>query len=74
MLTLFYLSLVDAHTPASLLKLWYRELYDPLIPDDYYEDCVNTEDPDKAKEIVNKLPQINQLVSMQKQHVRHESL
>lgn len=55
---------VDAHAPASLLKLWYRELYDPLIPDDYYEDCVNTEDPDKAKEIVNKLPQINQLVSL----------
>ncbi|KAH8312783.1 hypothetical protein KR044_012940, partial [Drosophila immigrans] len=55
-------TMVDAHAPASLLKLWYRELYDPLIPDDYYEDCVNTEDPDKAKEIVNKLPQINQLV------------
>ncbi|ALC46867.1 RhoGAP93B [Drosophila busckii] len=55
-------NMVDAHAPASLLKLWYRELYDPLIPDDYYEDCVNTEDPDKAKEIVNKLPQINQLV------------
>jgi len=53
---------VDAHAPASLLKLWYRELYDPLIPDAYYEDCVNTEDPDKAKEIVNKLPEINQLV------------
>ncbi|XP_036672625.2 rho GTPase-activating protein 39 [Drosophila suzukii] len=55
-------TLVDAHAPASLLKLWYRELYDPLIPDAYYEDCVNTEDPDKAKEIVNKLPEINQLV------------
>ncbi|KAM8704369.1 hypothetical protein ACLKA7_008903 [Drosophila subpalustris] len=55
-------TMVDAHAPASLLKLWYRELYEPLIPDDYYEDCVNTEDPDKAKEIVNKLPQINQLV------------
>ncbi|KAH8295409.1 hypothetical protein KR018_010941, partial [Drosophila ironensis] len=55
-------ALVDAHAPASLLKLWYRELYDPLIPDAYYEDCVNTEDPDKAKEIVNKLPEINQLV------------
>lgn len=26
---------------------------------------MNTEDPDKAKEIVNKLPQINQLVSLQ---------
>lgn len=27
---------------------------------------MNTEDPDKAKEIVNKLPQINQLVSLKK--------
>lgn len=64
---LYYIvSTVDAHAPASLLKLWYRELYDPLIPDDYYEDCVNTEDPEKAKEIVNKLPQINQLVSLTK--------
>lgn len=27
---------------------------------------MNTEDPDKAKEIVNKLPQINQLVSLTK--------
>ncbi|XP_022209823.2 hornerin [Drosophila obscura] len=55
-------TMVDAHAPASLLKLWYRELYDPLIPDAYYEDCVNTEDPDKAKEIFTKLPEINQLV------------
>ncbi|XP_053969939.1 filaggrin-2 isoform X1 [Anastrepha ludens] len=55
-------SLVDAHTPASLLKLWYRELYDPLIPDQLYEECVNTEDPAKAKEIVDKLPELNKLV------------
>ncbi|XP_018803362.1 PREDICTED: uncharacterized protein LOC108977862 isoform X2 [Bactrocera latifrons] len=55
-------SMVDAHAPASLLKLWYRELYDPLIPDQFYEECVNTEDPDKAKEIVDKLPELNKLV------------
>ena len=22
----------DPHIPASLLKLWFRDLYDPLIP------------------------------------------
>lgn len=54
---------LDAHAPASLLKLWYRELYDPLIPDELYEDCVNTEDPEKAKSIVDKLPKLNKLVS-----------
>lgn len=25
----------DPHTPASLLKLWFRELEDPLIPENY---------------------------------------
>lgn len=53
----------DAHAPASLLKLWYRELYDPLIPDELYDECVNTEDPDKAKAIVDRLPELNKLVS-----------
>uniref|UniRef100_A0A1I8MH79 Rho GTPase-activating protein 39 n=1 Tax=Musca domestica TaxID=7370 RepID=A0A1I8MH79_MUSDO len=55
-------TMVDAHAPASLLKLWYRELYDPLIPDELYDECVNTEDPDKAKAIVDKLPELNKLV------------
>ncbi|EAT42244.1 AAEL006191-PA [Aedes aegypti] len=53
---------MDAHAPASLLKLWYRELYDPLIPDDLYDDCVATEDPVEAAAIVEKLPKINRLV------------
>ncbi|XP_067615192.1 rho GTPase-activating protein 39-like isoform X1 [Eurosta solidaginis] len=55
-------SMVDGNAPASLLKLWYRELYDPRIPDQVYEECVNTEDPDKAREIVDKLPELNKLV------------
>lgn len=60
---LLFIPPVDAHAPASLLKLWYRELYDPLIPDELYDECVNTEDPDKAKTIVDKLPELNKLVS-----------
>lgn len=55
---------MDAHSPASLLKLWYRELYDPLIPDELYEKCVQTEDPEEAATIVNKLPRINRMVSL----------
>ena len=30
----------DCHTAASLLKLWLRELYEPLIPDQLYERSV----------------------------------
>lgn len=58
-----FVFVIDAHAPASLLKLWYRELYDPLIPDELYDECVNTEDSDKAKAIVDKLPDLNKLVS-----------
>ncbi|KAH7970535.1 hypothetical protein HPB49_009935 [Dermacentor silvarum] len=29
----------DPHVPASLLKLWYRELHDPLIPAALYQEC-----------------------------------
>jgi Rho GTPase-activating protein 39 len=54
--------LLDAHAPASLLKLWYRELYDPLIPDALYEECVQTDVPEEANKIIDKLPPINKLV------------
>jgi hypothetical protein len=32
---------VDCHTAASLLKLWLRELYEPLIPDSFYDEAVS---------------------------------
>jgi len=59
---LFYLFCLDAHTHASLLKLWYRELYDPLIPDELYEECVQTDDPAEAAAIINRLPRLNRMV------------
>ncbi|KAJ8299661.1 hypothetical protein KUTeg_023721 [Tegillarca granosa] len=53
----------DPHIPASLLKLWYRELAEPLIPAEFYEDCIeNYANPEPAIEVVNKLPDINRLV------------
>lgn len=58
------LIILDAHAPASLLKLWYRELYDPLIPDHLYDECVQTEDPKEVAAIVEKLPAINKMVSL----------
>ncbi|KAF4528443.1 hypothetical protein B566_EDAN013448 [Ephemera danica] len=53
----------DPHTPASLLKLWYRELYEPLIPDVMYAECVsNHDDPQTCLAIVQRLPELNRLV------------
>ncbi|KAK2154868.1 hypothetical protein LSH36_255g02019 [Paralvinella palmiformis] len=53
----------DPHIPASLLKLWYRELYEPLIPPDIYDQCINNcEDEQMVINIVQNLPHINRLV------------
>jgi hypothetical protein len=53
----------DPHIPASLLKLWYRELYEPLIPSEFYQECDNSyQDAEQAINIVHRLPHINRLV------------
>lgn len=55
--------LEDPHIPASLLKLWYRELEEPLIPHEFYEECVRHYDnPEAAVTVVLGLPHINKLV------------
>ncbi|XP_049621813.1 rho GTPase-activating protein 39 isoform X2 [Suncus etruscus] len=55
--------LEDPHVPASLLKLWYRELEEPLIPHEFYEQCIaHYESPDAAVAVVHALPRINRLV------------
>ena len=49
--------------PSSLLKLWYRELLEPLIPQRFYEDCVtHYAHPEKALAVVAELPELNRLV------------
>uniref|UniRef100_A0AAY5KZC1 Rho GTPase-activating protein 39 n=1 Tax=Esox lucius TaxID=8010 RepID=A0AAY5KZC1_ESOLU len=55
--------LEDPHIPASLLKLWYRELEEPLIPHEFYEECItHYDDPEAAVNVVMGLPHINKLV------------
>ncbi|XP_065112555.1 rho GTPase-activating protein 39 isoform X1 [Paramisgurnus dabryanus] len=55
--------LEDPHIPASLLKLWYRELEEPVIPHEFYEQCVmNYDNPSAAVNVVLSLPHINKLV------------
>lgn len=68
----------DCHTAASLLKLWLRELYEPLVPDEFYEDAItfstrlesfgkdSSADRDaalqKLLQMVQRLPELNRLV------------
>ncbi|XP_043791759.1 uncharacterized protein LOC122714472 isoform X3 [Apis laboriosa] len=58
----------DAHAPASLLKLWVRELYEPLIPDSFYTECVSMRHDDteasavNVAALVNRLPDLNRRV------------
>ncbi|XP_071064191.1 rho GTPase-activating protein 39 isoform X2 [Dasypus novemcinctus] len=55
--------LEDPHVPASLLKLWYRELEEPLIPPEFYEQCIaHYESPEAAVAVVHALPRINRMV------------
>lgn len=50
-------------TSASLLKLWYRELEEPLIPHEFYEQCItHYENPEAAIAVVHSLPRINKMV------------
>ncbi|KAF8995464.1 hypothetical protein BDQ17DRAFT_1250698 [Cyathus striatus] len=53
----------DPHVLASLLKLWLRELCDPLVPDEMYNECIlNAKDPEECIRIIERLPTINRRV------------
>ncbi|XP_077581846.1 rho GTPase-activating protein 39 isoform X2 [Stigmatopora nigra] len=56
-------NLSDPNVPASLMKLWYRELEEPLIPMNFYKQCVNNcDDPVAAIAVVQSLPDLSRLV------------
>ncbi|KZT64367.1 Rho GTPase activation protein [Daedalea quercina L-15889] len=53
----------DPHVLASLWKLWLRELCDPLVPDELYDECVRaSKSPEACVGIVQRLPTINRRV------------
>lgn len=53
----------DAHVPAGLLKLWLRQLPEPLIPHAFYHRALtSSENPVEVSRLVQMLPLINQLV------------
>lgn len=53
----------DPTVLASLLKLWLRELCDPLVPEELYNDCImHSRDPEACVQIVHRLPTINRRV------------
>ncbi|KAJ1961425.1 hypothetical protein IWQ62_003876 [Dispira parvispora] len=48
--------ITDPNIPASLFKLWLRELSEPLIPTQYYPACVqNPQDPDQVLQVMSCL-------------------
>ncbi|KAJ3129235.1 hypothetical protein HK100_008764 [Physocladia obscura] len=65
----------DPHVASSLLKLWLRELAEPLIPADLYDDCIDIgreatipeseEDVGAlAYELIGEMPDINRRVAL----------
>ena len=53
----------DPHVPASLFKLWLRELLDPLVPEELYNECVAcAEDPERVVAMVGRIPTIHRRV------------
>lgn len=52
--------LSDPHVPGSALKLWFRELPEPLIGHDLYDDCLaHFDNPAGAIAVIQKLPSVN---------------
>ena len=53
----------DPHVLASLLKLWLRELCDPLVPSEMYNECImSANNPQACVQFVHRLPTINRRV------------
>jgi len=65
----YEVDLDDPNTPASLLKLWLRELEEPLVPVELYDACINScmqneNNSEGAVEVLEQLPQVNKLTAL----------
>ncbi|ORY07717.1 hypothetical protein K493DRAFT_250939 [Basidiobolus meristosporus CBS 931.73] len=55
--------IADPNSPSSLLKLWLRDLSEPLIPIEFYDKCLLfAENPQEAIQLIGNLPDINRQV------------
>eukprot|EP00049_Salpingoeca_infusionum_P000574 m.40958 g.40958 ORF g.40958 m.40958 type:complete len:610 (+) comp10491_c0_seq1:149-1978(+) len=55
--------LSDPHVPASTLKLWFRELTEPLVPAELYEHCIaSCYDTAASVATVDQLPPTNRAI------------
>jgi len=53
----------DPCVAASLLKMWYRDLHEPIVPFEFYDPCIAGHDDVAAcLEIVAQLPELNRCV------------
>jgi hypothetical protein len=51
--------------PASALKLWFRELAEPVVPADMYDACVNAcDNPTESITVVARLPPLHYEVTL----------
>lgn len=70
----------DPSVPASLLKMWFRELEEPLIPYEYYEACLaQSNNWDQLSKVLQELPEdnknlINELVRFLRKFLTPESI
>ncbi|RCH91749.1 hypothetical protein CU098_003922 [Rhizopus stolonifer] len=57
--------ITDPNVPASLLKYWLRDLAEPIVSSEDYEDCIQyAEEPEKAIAIINRLPDTNRRIAL----------
>lgn len=55
---------IDVHSIACILKQWFRELPNPIMPYELYKECLECcDDAQRATEIIeHKLPHLNKLI------------